>query len=129
MNNLFEKMKRYLGFEQTSGENEMGSEINSYNQHDLEIVIKNKIDEMKKFRNDITLETVLENLVDISHVAQIEINGKFMKHRGCQAYGGCACIGKCRELIPFTELDRMHNDAYAQISSTLTPIIEKHILQ
>ena len=48
-----------------------------------------------------------------------DVDGVMMKPRGCRAYGGCACTGECKQLIPASELDVMANEFKDKVSKQL----------
>tara|TARA_R110000851_G_scaffold279075_1_gene432287 strand:- start:83 stop:397 length:315 start_codon:yes stop_codon:yes gene_type:complete len=41
----------------------------------------------------------------------IEVDNESFRERGCPS-GGCACKGRCKQLVPLTDLDRMCHKFY-----------------
>lgn len=47
----------------------------------------------------------------IPRIKIIEVDNESFRERGCPS-GGCACTGRCKQLVPLTDLDRMCHKFY-----------------
>jgi hypothetical protein len=73
-----------------------------------------------------TPEQILEMVLDnrkLNFVDRIVgSDGLSYRERGCE--GPCGCTGMCRELVPFTTLDRLNNEHYAATRKVIMDDLE-----
>lgn len=63
-----------------------------------------------------TTSEIVNQVMANKHLYEVKFieshDGPTQKERGCGAPGGCCCTGRCHELVPITEIDRMINVNY-----------------
>ena len=92
---------------------------------DIKQSVEAKISELKPFGGEITFERILTSMLvgSCKETRPVEKDGVLYRERGCS--GSCACMGHCRQLVPYTELDKMRNKHKQQEVDLLTPVIEE----
>jgi hypothetical protein len=56
-----------------------------------------------------------------------EVDNETFRERGCEASGGCGCTGRCFELVPVTEIDRMCQVHYLEVLALIENEVETNL--
>mgnify|MGYP003652702544 CR=1 FL=1 len=56
-----------------------------------------------------------------------EVDNETFRERGCEAYGGCGCTGRCFDLVPVTEIDRMCQVHYLEVLVLIENEVETNL--
>lgn len=56
-----------------------------------------------------------------------EVDNETFRERGCNAIGGCGCTGRCTELVPVTEIDRMCQAHYLEVLALVETEVQTNL--